>query len=156
MISSLPAKIIEVEPEAVYQGTIYDQTVVGRLCTGNRITLFDLTTPIVSEDMIGCKIDLHVGLSLDVNDIAVVTRARGVSRPPEPTTKWSYDYVGELTGINCHNRSITLDIEHGSVTVSGYACDIVEWIDENEIAMGSYLSVPDCRSDIIEYTDSRS
>lgn len=56
----IKCKIIDIIPEAQYQGTIYTQTILCELVNGKKISVFDSAAPIITNDMIGKQFNLEL------------------------------------------------------------------------------------------------
>ncbi len=154
--SKIRIQVLGIEPEAIYQGTVYDQTVRAKLQNGFEIRLFDLPMPVVEEEMVGENIDVSIRLDLYDDIYENTDKKIGISHPKSPASKWNYDFVGEIREIDSNERSILLDIGYGLVSAVYYSDDIDELIESDNITIGTRLYLPDVQADIISISNTNT
>src|SRR6056297_2355939 len=115
----------DVETEAEYQGTIYEQTAVLET-ENNTIAVFDGHT-ITTKDSIGEARSFVLLLDPRENGIEVTDkRKKGISETDEKISKWSYDFYGQVVEQNVkdiwfrneHDSLLIIDIGEGTVLLS--------------------------------------
>lgn len=145
----LPIEIVEIEPVAVYEGVVYDQTVISKIRGGMEIKLFDKYPHSIEKDMIGDDMNVFVsilpksGIKIDPDDTV------GIYPPANPSSEWSYDFIGNVLDIDVDSKSMTFDIGVGSILV-GLDNEIINKIEENNITPNDQLYIPTSRSDLVE------
>lgn len=146
-------EIIEIEPEAVYKETIYDQTVIARLQSGAEITLFDSSASVKKDD-VGDILNVFVyAFPKSHGEKKVSDKNIGIYPPENPSTKWSHDCIGEIIGIDLDEGTLVLDIGSGDISVKLYD-NTKQILESTEAALGDCLYIPDCRMDIFKLIDS--
>lgn len=149
-IPELLIEIIEIEPEAVHEETIYDQTVVARLQDGTKIDLFDKTMPVIEGDMVNDIINVCVHLQPATGVEKIENEPLGIDRPANASSRWSYDFIGRILEIDPDSRSVLFDIGTGTVAIIYYDNETGELIESNKVSVDDQLYISDCRMDIIE------
>lgn len=140
-------KIIDTEPEAVYQDTVYDQTVVGHLSNEREMSLFDPTPMSIENEMIGNIVEASIHVLAKSGVRCAPNESVGVYPPTDCTGKWSYDFIGDVSEIDLDSNAITLDIGVGEVIV-GLTDEIEQMILSNEIGHKTRLHIQSQRTDI--------
>lgn len=136
--------VVEIDPVAVHKNTVYDQTVVAQLQDGTEINLYD-TTAIVENSKIGGKLDVSVRvLPLPSSDVRKASEeATGIYPPTNPSSEWSYNFVGEITDVDLGDNVVYLDIDTGVVSfdLDELDNDMRESIKSTEVTTGDRLYV---------------
>ncbi|SFL69463.1 hypothetical protein SAMN04487950_4632 [Halogranum rubrum] len=143
---TLEATIIRTEPDTVYQGTVYDQTVVVELPNGIRFGLFDPDL-VVDSKFIGRNVQLTVTVLAHEGGIERITDGIGEINPlkDDPLFWRDHVYVGKIRDIlswSENRREIQLDIGDGTIIVRPKQ-DMI-----GELREGDQLRIKASRSDV--------
>ena len=148
-LPELSIEIIEIEPEAVYKDTVYDQTVIGQIQDGRRVELFDSSAS-VSEDSIGEVLDTLVhAMPKSHGERKVLDKSLGFRSSENPSTKWSYDLVGKIADIDLDEGTLALNIGSGEILVKFYN-ETEAVLESTNASIDDCLHIPDCRIDIFD------
>lgn len=109
------AKIEDVIPNAVYQGTVYDQRVVLEFENGTTLGAFDLDRRI-DPSTVGRWKQIELRLLVTESQVNPIDHERRDVRPnPADPLDWSdHTYYGTVAGTDDNDRVI-LETEHGCV-----------------------------------------
>lgn len=150
--SKLTIEIVEIEPVAVYEGTVYTRTIVGRLQNGTQIKIFDGITiggensVDIEDENIGDVLDVSISLLLH-NDVKNVSdKTVGIYPPTKSSSEWSYDFVGKIIDIDPNTSSVHLDIGNGEIFVK-LNDGIFQSLCDTDTAPSDYLYLPAVRVD---------
>lgn len=155
MEPKLEAVLRNVEVEAEYQGTIYEQTAVLET-EHNTIALFDGHTT-VTQESVGKSCSFVVLVNPRENGIEIIDEARtGISEADEKISKWSYEFYGSIVELNVedewfrekHDDLLILDIGEGTVLVSP-TDEMVDWINEGRLETGDFVRLSAARTDLV-------
>ncbi|MFC7047155.1 hypothetical protein ACFQH6_18710 [Halobacteriaceae archaeon GCM10025711] len=143
---TIEATIIRTEPDSVYQGAVYDQTVVIELPDGTRFGLFDPDVTVGSK-FIGQTVQLTVTVLVHEGGIERLTEGMGEIIPStdNPLSWRNHVYVGridEFLSWSGNRREIQLDIGTGTIIVRPKQ----ELI--GELREGDILRIDASRSDV--------
>jgi hypothetical protein len=150
--SKVTIEVIEIEPVAMYKGTIYTRTIVGRLQDGIEIKLFDGITvsgedsTTMGDDTVGEVVDVNVSLLSNDDVVKVTDKAVGIYASTKPSSEWSYDFVGEIIDIDLNTGSVLLDIGNG-VVFAQLDGEVFQSLHDTNTALGDYLYLPAARAD---------
>lgn len=146
--------IREIETEAAYDGTVYDQTIVLELLDEGfslkEISVFDSDSPPqISDKKIGerCQVTLSVlpGSSVSVRESALPD----IRMLDEPISKWSYTFVGGVSNVDRQRNHLYLDLGEGCIVVemnNSLSGIIDNKIDDN----GLILEIPAARTNLLD------
>lgn len=139
----LTIEIVEIEPVAVYKDTVYDQTVVARLHDGNKIKLYDATVS-VENDNIGDVLDVSVQvLPLPPSDVKNVSEmALGIHPLENPSSEWSYGFVGDISDIGDDLIIIDIGIGEVALSIAELNDEMKRLVETDDITPGDRLYVP--------------
>lgn len=138
------ANIHEIQPGAVYEGVVYDQTVVADLDDGTTIEFFDPTITSISEEMIGKKVAIvlfaqvsdirpsrnsECGIAVNGDDYII----RGRISNKSVTNDWFPDEKAELTEVDFGIGNVLVNPEEVTtfeigdcVTIHAFRLDIID------------------------------
>lgn len=132
----LEAILREVEIEAEYRETVYEQTAILQV-EDIELNLYD-DHQYISKDMVGKRMSFGVRALSAEDGIQVLDDVRsGVFPPSEQISKWSYDFCGEITQKrrrSCDDAKdvLLVDIGLGTIIVSPPKED-VERLEEDSV-----------------------
>lgn len=149
---TLNIEVIEVRPEAEYQGTVHEQVVVGKLSDGTILGMFDHDLCVAPESQ-GEQIELNVFLLTSSKDLVKLDETRrGVD--PNSFTPRDYQehvYRGSIEYIEEREKGAfiaDLDVGVGSVRLHLYREHYPD------LVCGDYVVVNASRTDIEGVEDS--
>ena len=163
MDAALTALVSEIEPEAVYQGSAYEQTVSIRLDDGQELQLFDGGTH-AKDDMIGDRRSVVIlALPRSGGIKRLEESVKGITSSPNPLSRWSYIFTGVVTDTDiddswskkAYDRLVKLDIGSGYVLVPVQS-QLREAIESGTIKRGDCVQIESSRTDLIEITRTKS
>lgn len=147
MKPKLEAIIREVEIEAEYRGTIYEQTAVLRI-DDTTFKVYD-DHKFISSDMIGERFLFGIRALTVEDGVKVIDSAeRGIYPPREQISKWSNDFCGEIVEFGAWSEEDTdelvlLDIGFGTILVSPPE-NVLE-----RLRVGEYLCATATRTELV-------
>jgi len=154
---TITATIVDTEPDTVYQGTVYEQTVEIELENGQILELFDGGNT-VSPKMVGEE--LAFVLSVNPKERGVETLADDVAKigsARNRSSQWSYDFYGRLEATDVediwfsdpYRNLLVLDVGVGTILVTP-TTEIRELLDDGTLGVGDCAYIPGARVDIVE------
>lgn len=156
MKPELKAVVHDVEVEAEYQGNVYEQTVVLET-EHDTVAVFDSHTT-VTEDDIGESHSFVILINPQEDGSEIVAEdTRGIAEREERTSKWSYDFYGEIVETEVedtwfrekHDNLLLLNIGEGTVLLLPTE-SMVSCICEGNLGEGDVLRVSGARTDLID------
>ncbi|MFC7047149.1 hypothetical protein ACFQH6_18680 [Halobacteriaceae archaeon GCM10025711] len=158
MMSHLVGTIVGIEPVAVYQDTVYEQTVTVTLENGTELDLFDGRFN-TDQDMVGrdCSFVVTVRPPPDEGIEKLSAPTQAVEPAADPISEWSAVFSGRVDAVDVedswHRRGyeflVTLDIGVGVVLVIPTK-QLRELVAGGDLAPGDYVSVEAARTDVID------
>jgi len=88
----METRIIELRPETEYQGTTYEQTVVGELSNGTILCMFDNDLE-VAEKFVGQTLELSISLLTPSEELPT---AADIQRSIEPNSEAPRDFTNHV------------------------------------------------------------
>lgn len=134
------AKISKIESNAVYKGTVYDQTVELSF-KDQKIQAFDLDKE-VSKENLGEECNLVLGI-LQNSIKKEKFSETGFRKPEEPDSEWSYNVKGIVKEINPRDEKWNMIIEVKEN-------DIITTAEEPNFSEGDKIYIENGRIDIKE------
>lgn len=141
----LKIEILDIEPESVYKNVVYDQTIVARLQDGTKMELFD-STAVANDDMVGDVLNVSVSILTGIDVRKISGKTIGINPCENPSTKWSYEFVGKITEDASEDGPILFNVGVGTVSIEPHSNDITQLIEESSV--GDQLCIPDGRADL--------
>ncbi len=122
-----------------------------RINTGQTLRLFDKHAPSLDSTLIGTTTDIAVTL-LPGDELHSCRAAEvGIYPPTDRRSEWSYDFVGEVVGIE--DDHFLLDSGVGTVVVGIHEA-IASFFETEAVTAGDVLFVPALRTDIFDRLES--
>ena len=150
ILVEIEVELLGSRPEAMYQGTVYDQSVVVRLPDGSRMGLFDKDV-LVDEDLVGQETNLVISLLSNSEDVVRGIDQKGIESNQENPGGWNdHIYHGEVTEVLEETESsykVRFDVGYG---------DVIVYLDREQFddpPLGDFLQITATRSDIYRVSD---
>lgn len=152
--------IVSVEPESVYEGVVYSQSVDVEIDQEQVLHLYD-GNALVDESATGSSRSLGI-MVIPTDGIEVSEREQAVGIPKNKLSEWAYEFAGTVVDVDrSPNRPtekpnqtaprIVLDVGFGTILVES-SSKLTELI-RSGLDIGDPLIVPGSRTDIIAVHD---
>lgn len=155
MKPKLEARIQEVEIEAEYRGTVYEQTAVLET-NQDTIDVFD-GSGVATQELIGESHVFVIMIEPREKGVEILDEPiHGISDATEKISKWSYNFSGQIVEPNVedvwfrdkYDNLLLLDIGVGIVLLRP-TDDMIDWMVNGELEEGDYIRVSAARTDLV-------
>lgn len=139
-------KIIDIILEAQYQGTIYTQTILCELPNGQKISVFDSATPIITNDMVGKQFNLE--LITNVTDFVLgPVETKGLTCLGGDSLEYRGDIIDMGSVGDAPYETFCIDIGIGTIHLRRGDLDN----REHEQYIGESITLHTFRTDVVNF-----
>ena len=139
----ISGRVIEIEPDAQYQGSIYTQTVTVKI-SNNLIELFDGTVPVVSKEHLNEDVWLQIKAQVKSLEKIEQEDVHEIRKSGD-----DFEITGEVTEIEKNDQQLVLLVDVGDGTIELEVSKNMNILLDN-LSIGDTILIESYRLDLID------